>query len=154
MKRNLYYISESLPNSFSGGTAQLGINLLRELKKKYKITAVNSLSNFYASKERFIKARNELKKEKIKFYHLKKSINRTRHHITIWNFFKTNYYDPKKIEEIKKFIKKIKIKKNDIIFCVGSNSIHACNEIDAYKIKYKLLELFYLLINLTLLKEL
>ena len=33
MKRNLYYISESLPNSFSGGTAQLGINLLRELKK-------------------------------------------------------------------------------------------------------------------------
>lgn len=134
MKRNLYYISESLPNSFSGGTAQLGINLLKELKKKYKVIAINSLSNFYASKERFEKAKNELNKENIKYYHLKKSINRTKHHITIWNFFKTNYYDIKKIQQIKKFIKEIKIKKDDVIFCVGSNSINACNDIDAYKI--------------------
>ena len=134
MKRNLYYISESLPNSFSGGTAQLGINLLRELKKKYNVIAVNSLSNFYASKDRFIKAKNELKKEKIKYFHLKKSISRTKHHLTIWNFFRTNYYDIKKIDEIKRFLDKIKIKKNDVILCVGSNSIHACNHIKAYKI--------------------
>jgi hypothetical protein len=72
MKKNFYYISESLPNSFGGGTAQLGINLLKELKKKYKIIAINSLSNFYASKERFEKAKNELNKENIKYYHLKK----------------------------------------------------------------------------------
>ena len=70
-EKKSYYISESLPNSFSGGTAQLGINLLRELKKKYNVIAVNSLSNFYASKDRFIKAKNELKR-KIKYFHLKK----------------------------------------------------------------------------------
>ena len=134
MKRNLYYISESLPNSFGGGTAQLGINLLRELKKKYNVIAVNSLSNFYASKDRFVKAKNELKKENIKYFHLEKSISRTKHHLTIWNFFKTNYFDSRKIEEIKLFLKKVKIEENDVILCVGSNSIHACNHINAYKI--------------------
>ena len=69
------------------------------------------ISNFYASKDRFEKTKNELKKENIKYYHLTKSINRTKHHLTIWNFFKTTYHDDKKIKQIKSFIKKIKIKK-------------------------------------------
>ncbi len=134
MKKNFYYISESLPNSFSGGTAQLGINLLKELKNYYNVIAVNCMADFYASEDRFLKAKEELKKEKIDYFIIKDNVKRSKHHITFWNFFKTNYYEKEKINEIKSFIEKINITEDSIIFCVGSNTIYACNNINAHKI--------------------
>merc|ERR1711966_6795 len=109
-----------VPNSHGGGTALLGINLLNELKKAYKITVVSALKNYY-DKNSILKAKKELKKEKIKYHIIKtnKKVLQT-NHITFWNFYKHNYYNEEKVKEIEKFVKKIKINKNDIVFCVGS----------------------------------
>lgn len=134
MKRNFYYISQGLPNSYTGGTALYGINLLRKLKKKFKIKAVSILKSFYQTSS-ILKAEKELKKEGIKFYKIgSKSKKLVHHKITLLNFFKTNYYDSERIQEIKKFITKVKIKKNDVIFCVGSNAIMGCQNLPATKI--------------------
>jgi hypothetical protein len=134
MKRKFFYIALGLPNSYSGGTALLGINLLNELKKAYKITVVSALKNYY-DKNSILKAKKELKKEKIKYHIIKtnKKVLQT-NHITFWNFYKHNYYNEEKVKEIEKFVKKIKINKNDIVFCVGSNCIAACKNLNATKI--------------------
>ena len=91
MKRKFFFISLGLPNSYSGGSALFSINLLRELKKEYKIIAVNPLKDYY-TKNSIVKAKKELRKEKIKYHIIKtnKKIFNPRH-ITLWNFYKINY---------------------------------------------------------------
>ena len=134
MKKNLYFIDQGLPNSFSGGTALLSINLIKELRKNYNIIVINTLKNFYNTKI-IPKAEKELRNHKIKFVRIEKeSKNIHLKNITIFNFFKPCYFNHERISEIKLFINKLKIKKDDIILCLGSNNIAACENLDAIKI--------------------
>ena len=104
MKKNLYFIDQGLPNSFSGGTALLSINLIKELRKNYNIIAINTLKNFYNTKG-ISKVEKELKNHKIKFINVKKeSKNIHLKNITIFNFFKPCYFYSEKISEIKLFL--------------------------------------------------
>tara|TARA_Y100000389_G_scaffold136225_1_gene133769 strand:+ start:641 stop:1855 length:1215 start_codon:yes stop_codon:yes gene_type:complete len=134
MKRNFFFISLGLPSSHTGGSALFSINLLRELKKDYNIIALNPLKDYF-SKNLILKAKKELKKEKIKYHIIKanKKIFDSKH-ITLWNFYKINYYNKEKVREIEKFVNKIGVKEKDIIYCAGSNCIAACKNIKATKI--------------------
>ena len=86
MKKNLYFIDQGLPNSFSGGTALLSINLIKELRKNYNIIVINTLKNFYNTKI-IPKAEKELRNHKIKFVRIEKeSKNINLKNITIFNF--------------------------------------------------------------------
>ncbi len=134
MKKNLYFISQNLPNSFIGGSAQVNLNLIKELKRNYNIIAINTVKGFYKPSD-FLKAKKELKKEKIKFLNINKKTNNVRlKNITIFNFFQANYFNIKRILEIKLFIRKLNIKKDDIILCHGSNTIMACKNLNCIKI--------------------
>ena len=134
MKKKFFFISNGLPSSHTGGSALFAINLLKELKKEYEVIALNPLKDYF-SKNLILKAKKELKKEKIKYHVIKfnKKILYKRN-ITLWNFYKTNYYSKEKLKEIEEFVDKIKINEKDIVFCVGSNCIAACQNINAIKI--------------------
>ena len=64
--KKIFYICHSLPNSMTSGSDFVAFNMLKVLKKKYKIHAISIGTNYFKNKEKK-KINKELKKEKIKF---------------------------------------------------------------------------------------
>ncbi len=131
--KKIFYICHSLPNSMTSGSDFIAFNMLKALKKKYKIHVI-SIGTNYCKKEELPKIYKELKKEKIKFYENKKKTLFKYDKITLKNFFLKNYIKNNDIKLASNFLKKIKISKDDIILAFGSSSIKASNEINCFKI--------------------
>ena len=131
--KKIYYISNALPNSFTGGSDFLAFNLLRKLKKKYKVYTIAIGSNYCKKKELKL-IHNELKKNKINYFEIKENINYSKKPLSIFNFFDKNYINQENTEKAKKFISTINIQEKDILFAYGSASIIASSEIKSKKI--------------------
>ena len=131
--KKLFYICHSLPNSMTSGSDFVAFNMLKALKKKYKIHAI-SLGTNYCKKEELFKIYKQLKKEKIKFYENKRKTLFGYDYITLRNFFNKNYINYNDISFASNFLKKIKISKDDIILAFGSSSIEASKDINCFKI--------------------
>lgn len=129
----IFYVSHSLPNSFTNGSDLIALNIIKELKIKNKVSAI-SIGTNYCKKNELIKIHQELKKLHIKFYEIKIKNCFKKKNITYKNFFIKNYIDKNDIKKAKNFLKKKKFNKNDIIFAFGSASILSCNEIRCTKI--------------------
>lgn len=131
--KQLYYISNSLPNKITGGSDLLALNLLNELKLKFNVTAISIGSNYCSLNELKI-IHKDLKRNKIKFFEIRENLSFSKHPITIKNFLKTDYINYNDIPKVKSYIKNFNFKKRDIILTFGSASIVACSEIKAIKI--------------------
>jgi hypothetical protein len=129
----IHYICNSLPSSITSGSDYIALNMLKELKKKYPVTAI-SIGTNYCKESELIKIHKELKKLKINFYEINSKNFFKKNSITLKNFFSKNYIEIKNVEKAKKFLKIIKFHKNDIIFAFGSASIISCKNINCIKI--------------------
>ena len=131
--KKIFYICHSLPNSMTSGSDFVAFNMLKILKKKYKIYAI-SIGTDYCSKEELSKVYKELKSEKIKYYEIKKKTLFKNDNITLKNFLKKNYTNGNDVKTATKFIENIKISKEDIILAFGSSSIQVSKKINCLKI--------------------
>ena len=84
--QKLFYISNTLPNNILGGSDLLAFNILQKLKKKFRISVI-SISKDYCKKKELHFIRNNLKKNKIKFYEIRKKVKYSGQPILIWNFY-------------------------------------------------------------------
>ena len=108
--KKIFYICHSLPNSMTSGSDFIAFNMLKALKKKYKIHVI-SIGTNYCKKEELPKIYKELKKEKIKFYENKKKTLFKYDKITLKNFFLKNYIKNNDIKLASNFLKKLKSQK-------------------------------------------
>ena len=131
--QKLFYISNTLPNNILGGSDLLAFNILQKLKKKFRISVI-SISKDYCKKKELHFIRNNLKKNKIKFYEIRKKVKYSGQPILIWNFFNKEYINNTNIHVAKNFIDTCNIKRNDIIFSYGSASILASSHLKCLKI--------------------
>lgn len=131
--KKLFYVSNALPNEFTGGSDLLALNLLKELKKKFSITVVSIGSN-YCTKNELKLIHKNLRKLKFRFIEIKKNLKFAKDPVTLKNFIKTDYVNINNVEKAKEEIKKINLKKKDILLSFGSASIDVCSEINCNKI--------------------
>lgn len=129
----IIYVSESLPNSITGGSDLFALNLLEELKKKINILVV-SIGGSHNNKNELSIIKKNLKKKKIKFIEFKKRNSYLKKPVKIYNFYKKNYINEENIYLTKRFIDKLDIKKDDIVFAYGCASILASSDIKCFKI--------------------
>lgn len=131
--KKLFYISNALPNSITSGSDFIAINMLKMLKKRYKIYAISIASSYCTAQEK-INIYRELKKEKIKYYEINKKNLLKTDAIKLTNFLKRNYSNNRDILVAKNFINQIDIKKKDLIFAFGNSSIEVAGDINCFKI--------------------
>ncbi len=131
--KKIFYICHSLPNSMTSGSDFIALNMLKILKKRYRIYAI-SIGTDYCNKKELPKIYKELKKENIKYYEIKKKNLLKKENITLRNFFNKDYNNDNDIKSATEFIEAVKIKKNDIIFAFGSSSIEASKKMNCFKI--------------------
>ena len=71
----IFYISDSLPNSITGGSDLFALNLLEGLKKKFNILAISIGRSHNNKNELSIIKKNLKKKKKLNLSNLKKEIH-------------------------------------------------------------------------------